>query len=181
MTKGSVREDLDMTTEADSHPHRVARQLGPDAAERISAGCYGALVAATTLVEIGDVSVGKLVALVILTNVIYYVTHVFAYTIGDHSSVEVPPFKSLLHHLAVSAPMVSAVFAPLIVVLILRLAGVEHSVAALYGVGMAVLFLAVVATVGAQLRRLPLVIVIITPIVTIAVSVLLVAAKLSLH
>jgi len=170
-----------MKTAASSHPHRVARQLGPDAAERISAGCYGALVAATTLVEIGDVSVGKLITFVILTNVIYYATHVFAYTIGDHGTADETPARSLVHHLRVSAPMVLAAFAPLIVVLVLELFGVAHTPAVISGVGVAVLFLAAVATVGAQLRRVALFAVILTPIVTIAISTLLVVAKLSLH
>lgn len=159
----------------------AARQLGPDAAERISAGCYGALVAATTLVELGDVSAGKLITFVILTNVIYYATHVFAYTIGDHGAADASPGRSVLHHLRVSAPIVSAAFAPLLVVLLLEVLGVAHEPSVLCGVGAAILFLAVVATVGARLRRLPLAVVVVTPIVTIVIAALLVWAKLSLH
>lgn len=159
----------------------VARQLGPDAAERISAGCYGALVAATTLVEIGDVSVGKLITFVILTNVIYYATHVFAYTIGDHGSADETPGRSLLHHLRVSAPIVLAAFVPLVVVLLLELIGVAHMPAVIIGAGVAVAGLAVIATVGAWMRRVALVAVILTPIVTVAISALLVFAKFSLH
>jgi hypothetical protein len=159
----------------------VARQLGPDAAERISAGCYGALVAATTLVEIGDVSVGKLITFVILTNVIYYATHVFAYTIGDHGAADEAPGRSLLHHLRVSAPIVLAAFVPLVIVLLLELAGVAHVPAVICGVGVAVVCLAAIATVGAWMRRVALIAVILTPVVTIAISALLVFAKFSLH
>jgi hypothetical protein len=159
----------------------ATRQLGPDAAERISAGCYGALVAATTLVELGDVSAGKLITFVILTNIIYYATHVFAYTIGDHGTADVSPGTSFLHHLRVSAPIVSAAFVPLVVVLLLEVVGVGHEPSVLGGVGTAILFLAGVATTGARLRRLPLGVVIVTPVVTIAIAAMLVYAKLSLH
>jgi hypothetical protein len=159
---------------------RARRQLGPDAAERISAGCYGALVAATTLAEIGDVSAGKLIVFVILTNIIYYATHVFAYTIGDHGTADQSTAGTVRHHLAVSAPIVSAAFAPLLVVLGLEAIGVAHTPAIVCGVGVALLFLAGTATIGARLRRFPLIVVILTPIVTIAISVLLVFAKLSL-
>jgi hypothetical protein len=163
-----------------THP-RVASQLGPDAAERISAGCYGALVAATTLVELGDVSAGKLITFVILTNVIYYATHVFAYTIGDHGGADTSPGRSVLHHLRVSAPIVSAAFAPLLVVLLLEAIGVGHEPSVIGGVAAAILFLAIVATVGARLRRLPRAVVILTPVVTILIAALLLWAKLSLH
>ena len=62
---------------------RTRNGLGKEAAERVSAGCYGAIVAASTLAGSADLPAGRLILLVVATNLVYYGTHVFAYTIGD--------------------------------------------------------------------------------------------------
>lgn len=162
-------------------PRKPSELLSVDAAERISAGCYGALVAASTLVATRETSLGNLVTIVVLTNVIYYATHVFAYTIGDHSPEATSPLKVMRHHLKVSAPLVSAAFAPVIIVLLLSAFGLGSDAATVGGVITAVLFLASVATVGAILRRFPPLSIVAIAIGTIIVSFALVLAKISLH
>jgi hypothetical protein len=162
-------------------PRKPSALLSVDAAERISAGCYGALVAASTLVATRDTSLADLVLIVVLTNVIYYATHVFAYTIGDHSPEATNPLKTVRHHLKVSAPLVSAAFAPVLVVLLLALFGVGLEAATVGGVITAVLFLASVAMVGAILRRFHPLSIVAIAVVTIIVSLALVIAKISLH
>lgn len=156
-------------------------RFGPDAAERISAGCYGALVAATTLIGLTETSTSSLVLIVVLTNLIYYATHVFAYTIGAPATDETSGWVTVRHHLAVSAPMVSVTFAPVILVIVLELFGVGRDDALVAGVIAALVYLVSVATGGAYVRGLRPLAVILVGVLTFLVSVALVLAKLSLH
>lgn len=154
-------------------------RLGKDAAERISAGCYGALVSASTLIGLGGTDLGRVVLVVALTNLVYFATHVFAYSLGDVSSER--PSRVVRHHMAVSAPMVSVTFLPLLLVVALAAFDVALQTALLWGVGVAMAYLVIVATAGARLRRYPVVAVLLTAVGAAAVAALLVLAKLSLH
>lgn len=153
--------------------------LGPVAAERISAGCYGSLVATSTLVGLGNTAMGWLVAVVVLTNVIYWATHVFAYTIGDRSTGGLA--QVALEHMRVSGPMVTAAFGPVIVVVLLDLLGVPQPTAVAFGAGWGLVTLAGVATTGAVLRGVRLSGAIAVAAVTIAFAAALVLLKLALH
>jgi hypothetical protein len=155
------------------------RRLGPDAAERISAGCYGALVSASTLIGLGDADLSDVILVVALTNLVYFATHVFAYSLGDVSSKRSWP--TIRHHLAVSAPMVSVTFLPLLVVVVLVATGVDLPTALLWGVGVAMAYLVAVATVGARLRGSSPNVVVLTAIGAAVIAGLLIVAKLLLH
>jgi hypothetical protein len=158
--------------------------LGPDAAERLSAGVYGALVAATTLIGASDKSFGQLIWIVVATNLVYYATHVFAYTIGS-SPADPSQAESLgaviRHHLVVSAPIASAAFIPLIVVIVLELCGVDQTPAVFFGVVAGALGLATTATSSVYLRGVRGVRLLLVAIAALIVAGLLVAAKLALH
>lgn len=156
-----------------------AKPLGQVAAERISAGCYGALVSASTLIGLGTSDLAVVIAVVALTNVVYFATHVFAYSVGDTSSER--PSRIIAHHLRVSAPMVSVTFLPLLVVVLLVAFGVDLSTALLWGVGVAMSYLVVVATAGARLRGYSGLGVVLTAIGAALMSALLIVAKLLLH
>lgn len=160
-------------------PHPAA--LGVDTAERIGAGCYGALVAATTLIGLNAAPLGSLILIVVLTNTIYFATHVFAHTIGDRTEPPVSGLATVRHHARVSAPMVSVTFVPIAIVVILEFRGVGRDDALLAGVIAAVLYLVGVATTGAYLRGLRPLSVVLVAAVTFVVSLALVGAKLSLH
>jgi len=155
------------------------RRFGKDAAERISAGCYGALVSASTLIGLGGAELGDVIAVVALTNIVYFATHVFASSLGDVSSKR--PGAIIRHHLAVSAPMVSVTFLPLLVVVVLVAVGVGLGTALLWGVGVAMTYLVVVATTGARLRGYSPVAVVLTAVGAAVLSGLLIVAKLLLH
>ena len=157
-----------MTTSPDAEPASSPR-LGHDAAERISAGCYGALVSASTLFGLGDSDVGVVIAVVALTNIVYFATHVFAYSLGDVSTDR--PSRIIAHHLRVSAPMVSVTFAPLLVIVALTARGV----------GVAMIYLIVVATTGARLRGYSPLTVVLTAVGAAIMAALLIVAKLLLH
>lgn len=156
-------------------------RFGPDTAERVSAGCYGALISATTLIGMTESSVSSLVVIVVLTNVIYYATHVFAYTIGTQPRDGTSGAQNVRHHLAVSAPMVSVTFVPVTLVVVLEMFGVGHGHALVAGVTAALVYLVAVATGGAYLRGLRPLVVFVIGVLTFIVSAVLVLAKLSLH
>jgi hypothetical protein len=167
-------------SDADAGRSKRGRQLSPPAAERISAGCYGALVSASTLMGLGDADLGAVVTLVVLTNLVYFAIHVFAYTIGDTDTTRTP-LAVMTHHLAVSAPMISVTFAPVLCVSVLVLFGVAIKVAVLWGVGVALAYLVSVATAGAALRGYSPLAIVGVAIVSAVGSAALLIAKISLH
>jgi hypothetical protein len=102
------------------------RGLGREGAERVSAGCYGSIVAASTLAGSAAVPPGELALLVVATNLVYFSTHVFAYSIGDPNVEGKHLPQVAAHHARVAAPMVSTAFLPLVVVLVLEILGADH-------------------------------------------------------
>src|SRR4029453_6566999 len=83
------------------------RGLGREGAEGVSAGCYGSIIAASALAGSAAVPPGELALLVVATNLVYFSTHVFAYSIGD-PNVEGKHLPQIAaHHARVAAPMVS--------------------------------------------------------------------------
>ncbi|TFC50458.1 hypothetical protein E3T37_06270 [Cryobacterium sp. TMT2-10] len=123
-------------------------KIGPAGAERISAAAYGLLVAASTLIGLGDSAASTIIIVVLITNLVYYATHVFAYSIGDQTA----GWGSIRHHLRVSAPMISAAFAPLLAVLVVLFFGGDTRTATLVGMITASVLLSVVAVSGVRLR-----------------------------
>lgn len=126
--------------------------LGREAAERVSAGCYGAIVAASTLAGTAEVPAGQLMLLVVATNLVYFGTHVFAYSLADPELEHQHLGRIARHHARVGAPMVSAAFMPLVVALLLKALGVHHELATNLGVLAAAALLVAVALPGAYLR-----------------------------
>jgi hypothetical protein len=157
---------------------QVPSRIGPAGAERISAGAYGLLVAASTLIGLGQSSAVTIIIVVMITNLVYYATHVFAYSIGDSEI----GWTHVRHHLRVSAPMISAAFVPLLVVLGLLIMGFDTGTATLIGMITATVLLAVVAVGGLRLRGIrgwPLVLMAVGTVVLAAVLIL--AKFLVLH
>ena len=128
------------------------RGLGREGAERVSAGCYGSIVAASTLAGSAAVPPGELALLVVATNLVYFSTHVFAYSIGDPDLEHQHILRVGAHHARVGAPMITAAFLPLIVALVLEAFGVHHEQATNIGVLTAAGLLVVVALPGAYLH-----------------------------
>ena len=90
--------------------------------------------------------------LVVATNLVYFSTHVFAYSIGDPNVEGKHLPQVAAHHARVAAPMVSAAFLPLLVVLVLEILGADHQRAISVGVITAAGLLVVVALPGAYLH-----------------------------
>jgi hypothetical protein len=75
----SERVGLDPEADPGGKPDDVDIDgLGREGAERVSAGCYGSIVAASTLAGSAAVPPGELALLVVATNLVYFSTHVFS-------------------------------------------------------------------------------------------------------
>ncbi|WP_156821298.1 hypothetical protein [Microlunatus phosphovorus] len=156
---------------------RSQRELGREAAERVSAGCYGAIVAASTLAGTAELPTGKLTLLVVATNLVYFGTHVLAYSIGDPDLERQHLHRIAARHARVAAPMISAAFLPLIVALVLEALGVQHDQATNIGVFTAAGLLVVVALPGAYLHGLRGWRLVLITLLIVAMTALLVVAK----
>ena len=108
-------------------PGPRARSLG----KRRAAGIYGAIITAALLATAGDeLHTGGLVAAVLITLLVYWLAEEYAELLGEQ--VEgglVPTWDYIREALAETWPMVSASFAPLVVVVVARLAGASIPVA----------------------------------------------------
>lgn len=154
-------------------------ESSPDYSERVSLWLYGLMVAGATLVagaQVGDL--WDLVVLVIVTNVIYYMTHLFASWVAPRSD---GPGDSLRHHAWVAAPMVSAAFSPLAVTLIASAFGADRATAVWFGLGTVMAGFAVVAAVGMRRRGFSRPQILVAAAFVVALAGLLIAAKLSVH
>ncbi|NQX13348.1 hypothetical protein HQQ80_17105 [Microbacteriaceae bacterium VKM Ac-2855] len=169
-----------MTTESPNPD--APKHLRADTAERVSAAAYGAIVAASTLAGTdGHTNVWSVVALVFATNLVYWATHVFAYTLGDRSSADTGIRAVVLHHMRVSGPIVSSAFLPIVVVLILGAFGLDRATSSGWGMATAALTLVTVAVSGGYLRGARGLWLALIAAGTILLAGILLAAKLLLH
>lgn len=158
---------------------RREETIGPIGAERVSAGAYGSLIAASTLIGVGGQPIGTIIGVVVVTNLVYYATHVFAYSIGPgDGSVG---WKNVGHHLQVSAPMLSAAFLPVVVVVVGFAFGLSTVTATQIGVIVATLVLCGVAVTGAGLRGIRGWALVFVGTGTAVLAAALILAKYSLH
>src|SRR5215467_14332159 len=91
---------------------------------RRSAGIYGAIITAAILDTAGDrMSTGALVIAVVVTLVVYWLAEEYAELLGEQvEGGHLPTWVRIREALAATWPMVSASFAPLLVVVVVRLA-----------------------------------------------------------
>jgi hypothetical protein len=130
-------------------------------------------VAASSLAGTAELPAGKLILLVVATNLVYFGSHVFAYAIGDPDLEQRHLHRVGAHHARVGAPMITAAFLPLIVSLVLEALGVDHERATNIGVFTAAGLLVVVALPGAYLHGVRALI----TLLIVAMTALLVVAK----
>lgn len=151
----------------------------PDYSERIRLWLYGLMVAGATLVAGARLpSLWDLVVLVVVTNIVYYLTHLFAAWVAPRSD---HPNESLRYHAWLAAPMVSAVFAPLAVTLIVSALGADQATAAWFGLGTVMAGFVGAAVVGMRRRGLGAPQIVVAAAFVVGVAVLLIGAKLWLH
>src|SRR5215470_10949305 len=111
---------------------------------RRAAGIYGAIITAAILDTAGsNMSTDALVIAVVITLVVYWLAEEYAELLGEQvEGGRLPTWARIREALAATWPMVSASFAPLLAVVIVRLAGGSALAAANAGLVVAVVLLA---------------------------------------
>jgi hypothetical protein len=112
---------------------------------RRAAGIYGAIVTAAILDTAGGhVSTAALVVSVVVTLLVYWVAEEYAEVIGAQAEGgRLPSRASVRRALAATWPMVSASYAPLVALVLARVAGASDLTAANVGLVAAVVLLTV--------------------------------------
>ncbi|WP_239154675.1 hypothetical protein [Amycolatopsis sp. FDAARGOS 1241] len=179
---------MDSGAEAASSPDRprpAAR--GRIAGRRRAAGIYGAIVTAAILTAAGGrIPTGALALAVVVTLIVYWAAEEYAELLGQQvERGKLPTARHVRTELAVTWPMVSASYGPLLALLAAWLAGASDTVAANTGLVVAVVLLvyhAWSAGRAAQLRGRQL---IVTTFSAAALGILMIVLKnfvlLNLH
>lgn len=127
-----------MAVTTDSEP-RAAGAAG----QRRAAGIYGAIITAAIIAAIGEHwQTLPLAVSVVVTLLVYWVAEVYAELLGEHvERGQLPTWRYTRVTLASHWPMVSASYAPLLALVLARLAGASHAAAANAGLAVAVALL----------------------------------------
>lgn len=127
-----------MAVTADSEP-----QAGGVTGRRRAAGIYGAIITAAIIAAIGEHwQTLPLAVSIVITLVVYWVAEVYAELLGEHvERGQLPTWRYTRATLAAHWPMVSASYAPLLALVLSRLAGASDATAANVGLVVAVVLL----------------------------------------
>jgi hypothetical protein len=111
---------------------------------RRAAGIYGAIVTAAILAAVGSrLPTAALVVSVVVTLLVYWVAEEYAELLGEQVEGGVlPTWAYIRGALAATWPMVSASYAPLLALVLARLAGASAAAAANVGLAVATVLLA---------------------------------------
>jgi hypothetical protein len=135
---------------------RPTRPAPGDQGRRRAAGIYGAIITAAILAAAGaKLPTAALVVSVVVTLVVYWLAEEYAELLGEQ--VEggfLPSWEYIRGELAATWPMVSASFAPLVTLVLARLAGASALTAANVGLAAAVALLTVHGWVAGRAAKL---------------------------
>lgn len=117
----------------------AAKNLG----RRRAAGIYGAIITAAILDTAGDqLPTVALVLTVVVTLVVYWIAEEYAEILGEQAEGgHLPGFATIWGALATTWPIVSASYAPLLAVVVARIAGASALTAANVGLTAAIVLL----------------------------------------
>jgi hypothetical protein len=146
-----------IAADGDTQREPTSKNLG----RRRAAGIYGAIVTAAILDTVGGhVSTAALVVAVVVTLLVYWLAEEYAEVLGEQvQGGRLPSRASIGEALAATWPMITASFAPLVALVLARVAGASNLTAANVGLVVAVLLLTLhgwLAGRAAQLRGWPL-------------------------
>ena len=119
---------------------------------------YGTVLAGSLIAAEGardDVDVPRLLLVVLATQVVFWLAHVYSELVGDRvESGRRPDRSDVAHLLREEWPLVAASFGPLVVVAVTDLAGLEDNTAVLSGLWAIVAVLASWALVAGRRGRM---------------------------
>ena len=121
-----------------------------------AASIYGAIITAAIIAAVGgDLSTTALVIAVVVTLLVYWVAEEYAEVLGEQAEGgRLPSWGTIRGMLAGTWPMVSASFAPLLALVLARLAGAPALTAANVGLGLAVVLLTIHGWAAGRAARL---------------------------
>jgi hypothetical protein len=124
------------------------RQRVPSArisGRRRAAGIYGAIITAAIIAATGGkLPTVALVIAVVVTLIVYWVAEEYAEVLGEQAEGgRLPTWASIRKMLAVTWPMVSASYLPLLALVLARVAGTSALTAANVGLGVAIVLLTI--------------------------------------
>lgn len=124
-----------------AQPGTTAKNLG----QRRAAGIYGAIITAAILDTAGGhLATAALVVTVVVTLLVYWLAEEYAEILGEQAQGgRLPDWAYIRGALAATWPMVSASYAPLLALLIARLAGASPLTAANVGLAIAIVLLTI--------------------------------------
>jgi hypothetical protein len=164
-----------IATGGEIQPRPTTKNLG----RRRAAGIYGAIITAAILDTAGGhVSTAALVVSVVVTLLVYWVAEEYAELLGEQVEAGfVPSWNYIRGSLAATWPMVSASFAPLVVLVLARLAGASIQVADNFGLVVAIVLLMIHGWLAARSARLHGIQLIFTTSIAAALGLVMVALK----
>jgi hypothetical protein len=123
---------------------------------RRAAGIYGAIVTAAIIAANGgELSTVALVIAVVVTLLVYWVAEEYAEVLGEQAEGgRLPTRADVLGMLAATWPIVSASAAPLLGLVLARLAGASANAAANVGLGVAIVLLTIHGWSASRAARL---------------------------
>ena len=118
--------------------------VAPNAGRRRAAGIYGTIITAAILDTAGGrLATDALVTAVVVTLLVYWIAEEYAEVLGEQAAGgRLPGWSYIADALAATWPMVSASFAPLLALVLARLAGATALEAANVGLAVAFVLLA---------------------------------------
>jgi hypothetical protein len=124
--------------------------------ERRAAGIYGAIVTAAIIAAVGGrLPTSALVVSVVVTLLVYWVAEEYAEILGEQAEGgTLPTWAYIRGALAATWPMVSASYAPLLALLLARLAGASALTAANVGLVAATVLLVIHGWLAARSSQL---------------------------
>jgi hypothetical protein len=120
--------------------------MGEKGAER-AAGIYGTVITAAILDTLGGhTTTGRLVLAVLVTLLVYWAAEQYARLLGEHTeNGHLPRWPTVRASLAATWPMVASSFLPLVLLVVVRVAGASDAAAATVALLATVLLLVVYA------------------------------------
>ncbi|MGH3277913.1 MAG: hypothetical protein ACRDNW_02095 [Trebonia sp.] len=134
------------------------RQRQPAAAgrgRRRAAGIYGCILTAAIIAAVSGLSTAALAISVVVTLLVYWLAEGYAELLGEQAAGgKLPTWAAIRGALASTWPMVSASYAPLLALVLARLAGASALAAANVGLAVAVVLLTIHGWLAGRSARL---------------------------
>lgn len=144
---------MESTAEGDGRQHVPSARIS---GRRRAAGIYGAIVTAAIIAANGgELSTVALVVAVVVTLLVYWVAEEYAEVIGEQAEDgRLPTWANIRVMLAGTWPLVSASYAPLLALVLARVAGASVLIAANVGLAVAIVLLTIHGWSASRAARL---------------------------